>query len=79
MAISGISPDCIVKPHMQQHLRGIYDFCNQLEIEADARYHWFPRKCCTKHAKRDKPTPVLFELEFEGDEFVGLCSKTYRK
>lgn len=78
MAISGKSLDCIVKPHMQQqYLRGLYDFCNQLDIEADARHHWFPRKCCTKHAKRDKRTPGLFKLEFEGDEFVGLCSKTY--
>lgn len=45
MAISGKSLDCIVKPHMQQqYLRGLYDFCNQLDIEADAQHHWFPRK-----------------------------------
>lgn len=37
IAISGKSLDCIVKPHMQQqYLRGLYDICNQLDIEADA-------------------------------------------
>lgn len=37
MAISGKSLDCIVKPHMeQQYIRGLYDFCNQLDIEANA-------------------------------------------
>lgn len=78
MAISRKSLECIVKPHMQQqYLQGLYDFCNQLDIEADAKPHYFPRKCCTKHAKRDKRTPGLFKLEFEGDEFVALCSKPY--
>ncbi|KAK3107900.1 hypothetical protein FSP39_024735 [Pinctada imbricata] len=36
-------------------------------IKADNIYHWFPRKCCTKHAQRDKRTPGLFKVEFEGD------------
>lgn len=55
MAISGKSLDCIVKPHMQQqYLRGLYDFCNQLDIEADAQHHWFPRKCCVNTLKGTK-------------------------
>lgn len=76
MAISGKSLDCIVKPHMQQqYLRGLYDFCNQLDIAADAQHHWFPRKCCTKHAKRGNRKSGLFKLEFEGGEFCGSLSQ----
>ncbi|KAJ8300926.1 hypothetical protein KUTeg_022445 [Tegillarca granosa] len=38
---------------------------------------WFPRTCCKNHSLYDLPTPGLFKLEFEGNEMVGLCSKTY--
>jgi hypothetical protein len=38
---------------------------------------WFPRECCQKHAQFDKRVPGLFKTEYEGDEMIGLCSKTY--
>ena len=33
--------------------------------------------CCKARKAYDKRTPALFKIEFEGDGFVGLCSKTY--
>lgn len=62
---------------MGKYQEGLTGFCNDNEVEADAQYHWFPRTCCTKHAKYDKRTPGLFKLEYQGDEMIGLCSKTY--
>jgi len=38
---------------------------------------WFPRTCCSKHAKYDKRTQGLFKIEYEGDAMIGLCSKTH--
>jgi hypothetical protein len=52
-------------------------FCDRAEVKADNTVHWFPRTCCGKHAKFDKRTPGLFKLEYEGDEMIGLCSKSY--
>lgn len=46
----------------------------------DVKYcdrHWFPRTCCEEHKNYDRRTPGLFKIEFEGDEIIGLCSKTY--
>ena len=40
--------------------------------------NWFPRECCTEHAKYDKRTPGLFKLEASGRELIALASKTYR-
>ena len=37
----------------------------------------FPHECCQKHAKYDKRVPGLFKTEYEGEEMIGLCSKTY--
>ena len=78
MAISGSSLEEVIKPEMkEQYERGLNGFCTDEDIEADAVYHWFPRMCCAKHAKFDKRTPGLFKLEYQGDEMIGLCSKTY--
>ena len=78
MAISGSCLDDVIKPEMKaQYLRGLDIFCSDDEIEADARVHWFPRTCCKKHAAYDKRTPGLFKMEYQGDEMIGLCSKTY--
>ena len=77
MSISGSCLDDIIKPEfMGKYQEGLTGFCNDNEVEADAQYHWFPRTCCTKHAKYDKRTPGLFKLEYQ-DEMIGLCSKTY--
>ncbi len=78
MAISGPNLEDIVKPDMREkYRRGLEGFCTDEKVEADDNYHWFPRTCCSKHAKYDKRTPGLFKLEYQGDEMIGLCSKTY--
>ena len=78
MAISGSNLEDVIKPEMRtQYLQGMKGFCTDMDIEADAQHHWFPRTCCAKHAKYDKRTPGLFKLEYQGNEMIGLCSKTY--
>ena len=78
MAISGSCLEDIIKPEMREIFeKGLKGFCTDMDIEADTEHHWFPRTCCTKHAKFDKRTPGLFKLEYKGDEMIGLCSKTY--
>lgn len=51
-------------------------FCNDDPYTVDEG-HFFPRTCCPRHVKYDSRTPGLFKLEAEGDEMIGLCSKTY--
>ena len=46
-------------------------------VEADDYVHWFPRTCCSEHARFDKRTVGLFKLEWQGDCLISLCSKTY--
>lgn len=74
MALS--TPDFLtaVKPEMKgEYLRGLEGHCRpELQIEADCQNHWFPRSCCTQHAKYDKRTPGLFKIEFEGEVMIGL-------
>ena len=36
-----------------------------------------PEPCCLARQTFDKRTPGLFKVEWCGDGFVGLCSKTY--
>ena len=62
----------------QKYLTGLEGFhsCDH-QIEADDDLHWFPRTCCSTHAKYDKRTVGLFKLEWQGDTMIGLCSKTY--
>ena len=48
----------VIKPEMKdKYLHGLNGFCHDQEVEADTEYHWFPRTCCSKHAKYDKRTP----------------------
>ncbi|MCG7866661.1 MAG: hypothetical protein JAY74_09850, partial [Candidatus Thiodiazotropha taylori] len=78
MAISGSRLEDIIKPEMKaEYDRGLRGYCTDIDIEADNQHHWFPRTCCSVHAKYDKRTPGLFKLEYQGDEMIGLCSKTY--
>ena len=44
-----------------------------------ARSEWDVRDkaCCRNRKLADKRTPGLFKLEYEGNEIIGLCSKTY--
>jgi hypothetical protein len=78
MAISGSCLEDVIKTDMlDQYHFGLQGFCTTTDIEADAKHHWFPRSCCSSHAQFDKRTPGLFKLEYQGDEMIGLCSKTY--
>lgn len=78
MAISGSTLSEVIKPTIQDKFRhGLTGFCDHTEVTADNTVHWFPRTCCEKRAKFDKRTPGLFKLEYEGDEMIGLCSKSY--
>lgn len=38
---------------------------------------YFPRRCCQEHASYDKREPGLFNIEYVGERYIGLCSKTY--
>ena len=78
MAISGSSLEQVIKPDMiEKYRHGLQSFCTDDEIEADAQNHRFLRTCCSKHTKYDKCTPGLFKLKYQGNEMIGLCSKTY--
>lgn len=78
MVIFGRCLEDVKKPEMKRiYPQDLEDFCTDSSIEADAQHHWFPRTCCSKHAKYDERTPGLFKLEYQGDEMIGLCSKTY--
>ena len=45
--------------------------CSRDDVDPE----WFPRTCCTKHAKYDKRNPGLFKVKY--DVMIGLCSKTH--
>ena len=47
------------------------------DFRANATTNFFPRTCCTKHMKHDKPEPGLFKEEFRCTEMLCLCSKIY--
>lgn len=52
-------------------------FCDREDIVADAHVHFFPRTCCSAHARRDSRQPGLLKLESSGCDMVRLNSKTY--
>ena len=78
MAISVSNLSDVIKHEMREwyHL-GLKGFCTNKDIEANGVFHWFPRTCCAKQAKFDKRTPCLFKLEYQGQEMIGLCIRTY--
>jgi len=76
MALSASSLREVVKPEkLAEYQRGLTGLCDDKYNPVGDR--WFPRECCAKHAKYDKRVPGLFKTEYEGDETIGLCSKTY--
>ena len=76
MAISSNSIYDIIKgKYKEEYLNSINNMCNEREILPGM--YWFPRECCQLHKNYDKRTPGLFKVEFEGEEMIGLCSKTY--
>ena len=78
MAISSTSFKNVIKPELKDKFEEcLKGFCGGEDFKADEDMHWFPRTCCQKHEQYDRRTPGLFKIEFEGDEMIGLCSKTY--
>ena len=64
MALAGESVEELIKPERRE------------EFEV-AKSSWFPRNDTPEHAAYDKRTPGLFKVEWSGQGFVGLNSKTY--
>lgn len=78
MAISQSCLADVIKPNMRSEFeQGLKGYCHDIDVVEAPLTHWFPRTCCQKHADFDKRTPLLFKLEYEGDEMISLCSKTY--
>ena len=62
LALAAENLESLVKPELQEEFRGVKD-------------SWLPRTGV--HAAYDKRTLGLFKVEWEGDGFIGLNSKTY--
>ena len=60
---------------MSEFQNGLTGLCDDKYNPAGDR--WLPRECCEKHTKFDKRVPGLFKTEYEGEQMIGLCSKTY--
>ena len=68
----------LVKPALKhEYEKSLSSFCSDNASLTNGDNLWFPRTCCNKHNKYDQRTPGLFKTEYEGDEMVSLCSKTY--
>jgi hypothetical protein len=65
----------IKESHILRFKDGLFNSCQM--VNPSAQTLWFPRECCQEHKTFDKRTPGLFKLEYQGDEVVALCSKTY--
>ena len=75
-SISGKDLGQVIKPHLKDdYTHQLQGLCSPTPISGDT--HYFPRSCCSAHAKYDSRTPGLFKVEYTGDLFYGLCSKTY--
>lgn len=78
MGISAPKLKDIIKEDMWlEYKRGLNDYCHDIDVAEAPLAHWFPRECCAEHTAFDKRTPLLFKFEYEGNEIIGLCSKTY--
>ena len=63
IALAGDSiDDLVAKQHQEHYFRD--------------RSEW-TEACCLARKAFDKRTPELFKVEWCGDGFIGLCSKTY--
>ena len=67
--------DEIVSKNTDQYFKLQENYCHQENINPSDFY--LPRRCCEKHSKHDNREPGLFKIEFTGNKFVGLSSKTY--
>ena len=64
MSLAGNSLEELVRPDKKEEFAAV-------------RHQWFPRHETAEHAAYDKRKSGLFKVEWKGDGFVGLNSKTY--
>ena len=64
MSLAGDSLEELVQPDKKEEFAAV-------------QHQWFPRHDTPEHAAYDKRKPGLFKVEWKGDGFVGLNSKTY--
>ena len=77
-ALNGQSLEDVIKPEVKDtYLHSLYDTAVCTDTFLDEKGTWFPRQCCLKHSKHDSRTPGIMKVEFQGDEIVALCSKSY--
>ena len=64
IALAGPSLESLIKPELREEFQMV-------------QHDWLPRGDSPQHAAFDKRTPGLFKVEWSGQGFVGLNSKTY--
>ena len=88
IALAGESIDDLVRPELREHFfqhRSEWlpaECCDEhkgdyVETRLAGRTWTATEPCCLARKAFDKRTPGLFKVEWCGDGFIGLCSKTY--
>ena len=88
IALAGDSiDDLVAKQHQEHYFRHRSEWlpaecCDKHEDDyVHTRLAGLPwtatEACCLARKAFDKRTPGLFKVEWRGDGFIGLCSKTY--
>ena len=88
IALAGDSiDDLVTKQHREHYFRHRSEWfpaecCDKHEDDyVQTRLAGLPwtatEACCVARKAYDKRTPGLFKVEWRGDGFIGLCSKTY--
>ena len=88
IALAGESIDDLVRPELREHFfqhRSEWlpaECCDEhkgdyVETRLAGRTWTATESCCLARKAFDKRTPGLFKVEWCGDGFIGLCSKTY--
>ena len=76
MALSAPCLKEIIKPEkLGNYQCGLMGLCD--DQYNSVGHGWLPRECCQKHTKYDKRVLGLFKTEYEGEQMIGLRSKTY--
>ena len=88
IALAGESIDDLVRPELREHFfqhrsEWLPAVCcdahkgDYVETRLAGRTWTATEPCCLARKAFDKRTPGLFKVEWCGDGFIGLCSKTY--
>ena len=76
MALSAPCLKEVIKPEkLADYQCGLTGLCNDQYNSVGDR--WLPRECFKTHAKYDKRVLGLLKTEYEGEQMIGLRSKTY--